>query len=201
MILNKSRVAFSVFLIETCCTIVVSKKWSGVLPPGFQMVDGEAVDVTNKLIQMTTSQGTAYYSFDDPEGKPLYIREASESGWHYVAFDDPYNQDPGGGHLIVLQRMTGVSVGGSGKIVYEAFLMALEDSISAEVDKYDPQEADYYEDEDRENAKEDFDYIKDEARANGMRAPKVGTGRRAKRSQSGNGETKFGLMCGLKPFE
>lgn len=106
--------------------LACGKKWKEILPPGYEIVDGEAIDVTNKVIQVAGTSGTLYFAFEDPGGKPIYVRDAYENGWHFIVFDDPYNQDPGGGHLIVLQRMTGVSLDGSGKIVYEAFLLSLE---------------------------------------------------------------------------
>lgn len=102
-------------------------RWKNkLLPPGYELVDGEAIDVTDKVIQVAGSTGCQYFAFDDPKGSPIYIRDGYEMGWHFIVFDDPYNQDPGGGHLIVLQRMTGLSTDSKGQIIYEAFLLSLE---------------------------------------------------------------------------
>ena len=93
------------------------------LPPGMAMLDGEVVDMSNKVVQKAGGSGTQYFSWLNQKGPPLFKRREADTGKKFVVFPDR-NYKAGDGHYIVLRRLkrTGMKRNAA---IYEAFYLDL----------------------------------------------------------------------------
>lgn len=85
---------------------------TGILPDGFEIIDGVVLDTTNLLIQDVTDNGTIYKTWHDgrtPGAQIQFKRPKREAGWHFVLFEDPV-EESGTGHLILFQKLLGFTV-------------------------------------------------------------------------------------------
>jgi len=93
------------------------------LPPGYALVRGEIMDITNKMVQRSTDGGggTRYYSFDNQNGAPVFRRRETDEGRRFVIFPD-LTYPPGDGHYVLMKKMIGVNIPGMyAQPLYECF--------------------------------------------------------------------------------
>jgi len=98
----------------------------GYLPPGYAMVDGELVEMSNKMIQRVGGGGggTPYFSWTDQRGPPVFRRREIDSGRRFIVFPDR-NYPPGDGHYVVLRKFIHGKGQRRGGNIYEAFYLDL----------------------------------------------------------------------------
>lgn len=84
-------------------------------PEGFEIVDGIVMDISNVMVQFITGNATEYRFYRSRRSMSgngdvvIYRRPKEEEGWHFILFEDP-QEIPGSGHLVLLQKLLGLSV-------------------------------------------------------------------------------------------